>query len=291
MVFLQLIDSPGHVDFSSEVTAAIRITDGAIVVIDIVEGIRVQTETVLRQALQERLKPVLLINKVDRAIMELQMTKETLYSTLCKLIQSVNNFIRDNVEDKYFDRLKLDPREGNVAFASGLQGWGFTIPQFARLYSKRTGKSYDKLRKRLWGEYYFDPETKKWVRSQISKNTGKKLQRGFCQYVLDPIYTIFEDAFEKDNLTKLDAILQKLGRPSLTVEDKQKQPKKLIRAVMQKFQPASDAMLEMIAVHLPSPVVAQNYRYSLVYNGDAEDKYAQSIKSCDKKGPLIVRQN
>merc|ERR1712167_420270 len=106
---INLIDSPGHVDFSSEVTAALRVTDGALVVMDCVEGVCVQTETVLRQALQERVRPVVMINKMDRIILELQAELEDTYH---------NEALGD---------CQVFPDMGTVAFGSGLQSWAFTL--------------------------------------------------------------------------------------------------------------------------------------------------------------------
>ena len=90
---INLIDSPGHVDFSSEVTAALRVTDGALVVVDYIEGVCVQTETVLRQALGEKIKPVLMVNKIDRGILELMVDGETMYQTFNKVLENVNVII------------------------------------------------------------------------------------------------------------------------------------------------------------------------------------------------------
>jgi len=157
---INLIDSPGHVDFSSEVTAALRVTDGALVVIDCVEGVCVQTETVLRQALAERIKPVLMINKLDRAILELQLTPENAYSNFVKAIESANVII-STYQDEAIGDPQVYPEKGTIAFGAGLHGWGFTLTRFAKIYSKKFGIKTDKLMEKLWGNNYFETKKKK----------------------------------------------------------------------------------------------------------------------------------
>ncbi len=127
---INLIDSPGHVDFSSEVTAALRVTDGALVVVDSIEGVCVQTETVLRQALTERVKPVLMLNKMDRVLLELHLEPEEAYQSFARTIENVNVLI-STYHDELMGDVQVDPIKGTVAFGSGLHGWGFTLTKFS----------------------------------------------------------------------------------------------------------------------------------------------------------------
>ena len=110
---INLIDSPGHVDFSSEVTAALRITDGALVVVDSIDGVSVQTETVLRQALAERIKPVVTVNKLDRGFLELQLDVESMYTNFVKHVENVNVLCATYHDEKLGD-CQVDPTKGTV---------------------------------------------------------------------------------------------------------------------------------------------------------------------------------
>ena len=124
---INLIDTPGHVDFGGEVTRAMRAVDGVIVVVDAVEGIMPQTETVLRQALKENVKPVLFVNKVDRLIRELEVTPEEMQKRFVKVISDVNKFIKA-VNPKKYEEWKLDVADGSVAFGSALYNWAVSVP-------------------------------------------------------------------------------------------------------------------------------------------------------------------
>lgn len=281
---INLIDSPGHVDFSSEVTAALRVTDGALVVVDCVEGVCVQTETVLRQALGERIKPVLMVNKMDRALLELQLDQEEAYQSFAKTIETANVIISTYHDDALGD-VQVYPEKGTVAFGSGLHGWGFTLSKFAGMYAKKFGVEKDKLMARLWGDNYFDAKAKKWKKSAVSEE-GKPLKRAFCQFVLDPIYKLFHSIMNHEN-EKVNKMLASLNI-ILKGDEKDQVGKPLLKTVMKKFLPAADALLEMIVLHLPSPAVAQKYRVDVLYEGPLDDECATAIRNCDPEGPLML---
>ena len=124
---VNLVDTPGHVDFTGKVTRALRTIDGAIVVVDAVEGIMAQTEIVTRQALKEGVCPILFINKIDRLITELQLNAEQIQERLNQLIDCFNDLIEVYSESPYNTQWKVSPQRGNVAFGAALHGWGFTV--------------------------------------------------------------------------------------------------------------------------------------------------------------------
>lgn len=199
-------------------------------------GVCVQTETVLRQALAERIRPVLMINKLDRCIFETQLEPEELYCKLRETIEHVNvilstysendssladisvsqifintSFFQPSIHNrtfhctsnfnKYseywkmsmyiyflyriFGHLQLDPSLGNVAFGSGLHRWGFTLRRFAKMYAAKLGHDEEKLMKRLWGNHYYNQETRKW-----SETCGEGYVRGFNKFILEPLFKV-----------------------------------------------------------------------------------------------------
>jgi elongation factor 2 len=281
---INLIDSPGHVDFSSEVTAALRVTDGALVVVDCIEGVCVQTETVLRQALSERIKPVVVINKVDRALLELQITKEDLYQSFSRTVESVNVILSTYHEAALGD-VQVYPDQGTVAFGSGLLGWGFTLRQFASRYAQKFGVDKEKMMAKLWGDNYFNPSTRRWTTHNTDVN-GEPLERAFCMFILDPIYKIF-DAVMNSKHDLIDPMLDKLDI-KLRQEQRNLQGKDLLAVIMQNFLPCGDSLLEMIVIHLPSPATAQRYRVETLYEGPMDDESAIGIRDCDPSGPLMM---
>jgi len=129
---INLIDTPGHVDFGGHVTRAMRAVDGVVVVIDAVEGIMPQTETVLRQAMKEHAKPTVFVNKIDRLIKELQLTPEEMQKRLTKIIVGVNKLIDQYAPKQFKDDWKISVEKGNIAFGSAFLKWAVSINSMQR---------------------------------------------------------------------------------------------------------------------------------------------------------------
>ena len=124
---INMIDTPGHVDFSGRVIRSLRAIDGAVVVCDAVEGIMTQTETVTRMSLEERVRPVLYINKIDRLIKELRLTPEAMQEKLANVVTSFNNLIDTYAEPEYKEKWKVSIQDGSVTFGSAKDKWGFNV--------------------------------------------------------------------------------------------------------------------------------------------------------------------
>ncbi|KAJ1669570.1 translation elongation factor 2 [Coemansia sp. RSA 25] len=253
---ISLANSSSHDYTSSDVAAALRVTDGVLVVADVVSGVPAQVEAALRMAHAELVKPVLLIDGVDRALLEHRLAQEDLYQSFRRVIENANVTIAAYQDKNAMGSQLVGSDLGTVAFGSSTQGWCFTLRQFATHYAKELGIERSKLMAKLWGDNFYDSHTKTWS-TQSSDATGKNADRGFNLLVLDPIFgaTLESDA------DKALALADKLGI-TLTAKERALADKAMLTAIMGKYLPAANALVEMFCICLPSPAKAQSYRCS-----------------------------
>lgn len=301
---INLIDSPGHIDFSSEVSTASRLCDGALVLVDAVEGVCSQTVTVLRQTWTEKIKPLLLINKIDRLITELKMSPSEAFVHLTKLLEQVNAVLgsfyqgermeedlnwRERMEarmaaaaakeaqladqqpdtgelqfqEKDDEEIYFAPEKNNVIFGSAIDGWAFTVRQFATLYEKKLGIKRHLLEKVLWGDYYLDPKTKKVLGRKHLK--GRALKPIFVQLVLEQIWAVYQATVGIDNGKGDPALLEKITKSlNITIPPhvlRSRDPKLLLQTVFSSWLPVSVAVLVSVVESLPSPKASQAERF------------------------------
>lgn len=153
---INLIDTPGHIDFTGKVTRSLRAVDGVIVVVDSVEGVMTQTETVTRQALEERVRPVLYLNKIDRLIKELRLTPEKMQQWISNIVNDFNRLVETYAEPEYKQKWKVSVQDMSVAFGSSKDRWGFNIETaresgmgFRDIYNAYLGEGPAKLSEKL----------------------------------------------------------------------------------------------------------------------------------------------
>merc|ERR1712121_608036 len=204
------------------------------------------------------------------------------YQTFQRIVESVNVIIATYAdEDGPMGDVQVYPTNGTVGFGSGLHGWAFSLKQFSEMYSSKFNIDVQKLMVRLWGDNCFNPKTKKW---------GKTMQdgyvRGFNQFVLDPIYKVF-DAIMNNKTANIDKLIKNTG-VKIKAEEREKEGKPLLKTFMRNWLPAGETLLQMITIHLPSPVTAQKYRCEMLYEGPQDDEVAIALKACDPEGPLCM---
>jgi elongation factor 2 len=261
---INVIDTPGHNNLNHECSAALRLSDGGIIMIDTTDGIMIQTRMVTIQSLRERAKPILIINKIDKLFLSLKMNHDEIYDLFLKNISDLNNII-GMYQDPILSDQRVDPVLCSVCFGSAYHTWGFSLKTFANYYTKKLGKKV--LPKHLWRRENF-----------------KRLILEPIQFVLNSCESHPEKSVDgkylKDVVEKIGITLQK--------SDYELKGKELFRAVMGTWLPIAKEIVDMTIDHVPSPAVAQRYRVDILYNGPTDDIYYKAIKECDPKGPLIV---
>ncbi|CAI6012713.1 unnamed protein product [Closterium sp. NIES-65] len=299
-----VVDTPGHVNFSDEMTAGMRLADGVVLVVDAVEGVMVNTERALKHALQQGLAITLCINKVDRLITELKLPPPDAYHKLRHTLEEVNALIASYAPAAMAARTsssgsavvsaampseapQLDPVLGNVCFASAAAGWSFTLLSFSKLYTQTHGVNFDpeQLAKRLWGDLYYHPDTRSFRR----KPPAGGGERTFVTFVLEPLYKLYSQVVG-EHKKSVEATLGELGvslRPSTYKMNVKPLLKAAIGAVL---GGGAGGLADMIIRHLPSAKAAAPVKVQTTYTGPLVGKRAAAMLSCSAKrrGPLMV---
>ncbi|GBF96527.1 116 kDa U5 small nuclear ribonucleoprotein component-like, partial [Raphidocelis subcapitata] len=291
---LNLMDCPGHANFNDEVTAAMRLADGVLLVVDALEGVMAVTERAVRQAVAEGLAVTLLISKVDRLILELKLPPADAYYKLKHTIEEVNKTLLEAAGvvpgSDEAAALVLDPLRGNVAFSSAQYGYSFTLSSFAGLYSEVFGEGkgaagrFDpyELARRLWGDVWYYPDTRTFRRKP-----GPGAERSFVKFVLEPLYKLTSTVISEHPKT-VERALAELGvalKPSQYNQDVKPLLKDVCRAV---FGGAS-GLVDLLVAHVPSAKRATAEKVTRHYSGplDPDSLLAKCMLEAAPRGPLV----
>lgn len=278
---LNLFDTPGHVNFSDEVTAAMRLADGVCVFIDAAEGVMLNTERVIKQAVMEKLAITICINKIDRLVLELKLPPQDAYYKLRHIVEEVNGLLSLYSESE--EPTVLSPVLGNVCFASSQYGTCFTLKSFAKLYSDTYGNiNHNEFARRLWGDMYFNNKTRKFTK----KPPHGSAQRSFVEFILEPLYKLFAQVVgDVDNC--LPMLCEQLG-VRLTKEETKMNIRPLLRIICSRFLGDFTGFTSMVGEHIPSPVDNAAQKVGQMYSGTSETERYEDMVNCDQDGRLMI---
>ncbi|CAD0024887.1 unnamed protein product [Aureobasidium pullulans] len=281
---INMLDTPGHVNFADEVAASLRLVDGVVLVVDVVEGVQVQTEMVIKHAVLNHLPLVLVVNKMDRLILELKLPPADAYFKLKHVVEEVNTVIENTIPGQG-EKYRVSPEKGNVAFACSMMGWCFTLPSFAHMYAETyagSGLDVPEFSRRLWGDIYYNPGSRKFTR----RGTEPASKRSFVNFVLEPIYKLYSHTIS-ESPEDLKKTLESLGI-YLKPTQLRANAKDLLKMACEQFFGPATGFVDMVVDHVPSPVEGAKQKLDNYYTGPTDTKTAESMLSCDQDGPLIV---
>ncbi|XP_075894731.1 116 kDa U5 small nuclear ribonucleoprotein component [Nelusetta ayraudi] len=274
-----IMDTPGHINFSDEVTSSMRISDGIVLFIDAAEGMMLNAERLLKHAVQERMAITICINKVDRLIGELKLPPTDAYYKLRHIVDEVNALLKDISTDQ---NMVVSPLLGNVCFASSQYSICFTLGSFAKIYADTYKDiNYNEFAKRLWGDIYFNPKTHKFTKKPPSSNS----QRSFVEFVLEPLYKILSQVVG-DVDTSLPRVLDELGI-HLTKEELKLNIRPLLRLVCNRFFGDFTGFVDMCVQHIASPQEGARNKIEHTYSGGLDSALGEAMAECDPEGPLM----
>ncbi|KAK3054373.1 hypothetical protein LTR09_004641 [Extremus antarcticus] len=279
-----VLDTPGHVNFADEVAAAMRLVDGIVLVVDVVEGVQTQTELVIKHAVLSGLPIVLLVNKLDRLILELKLPPTDAYFKLKHVVEEVNTVIENTIPGRG-EKYRVSPEKGNVCFGCSSMDWCITLPSFAKLYAESyPNAEFDssEFSKRLWGDIFFNPGSRKFTRKAVEEGA----KRSFVHFVLEPIYKLYSHTIS-ESPEDLKKTLEGLGI-FLKPTQLKSNAKELLRLACEQFFGPASGFVDMVVQNVPSPVEGARQKLNNYYTGPTDTQTAKAMLECDSDGPLIV---
>eukprot|EP00434_Breviolum_minutum_P001663 symbB.v1.2.001470.t1/scaffold48.1/size388161/3 len=326
MFLVNLIDSPGHVDFTSEVSTAARLADGALVVVDCVEGVEAQTRTVLRQAYRDRVKSCLFLNKVDRLIYELKLSPLEIHLRLLRIVEQINAANQqlfseevmadaaenptgrlragsgevldavDLAEELDFDdedRWRYSPELGNVAFGSAVHGWAFRLDTFASMWAEKLKAKPANLQRVLWGDWTYRQKDKKAVK----RSSDSQSNTMFASLVMKPICDFYDSVYMDLDRERLQGMRKQIKAWDDVDFEKLSAGAAATKELASRWLPFAETVLQMVS-ELPSPKEAAPQRLPVLcpkwftpkatVTTVASPRAAQSLADSDASGPTVV---
>ncbi|CAK64491.1 unnamed protein product (macronuclear) [Paramecium tetraurelia] len=272
---INLYDTPGHVNFMDEVCCALRASDAMLLIIDVIEGVMMTTEMLIKAAVKEKMPIVVVINKIDRLIIELKLPPSDAYLKIKNILDEVNIIISDNGGNQI-----ISPLNHNVVFGSGLFQFVFTIQSFARRYNNFLNP--EQFTRLLWGDIYYDNKEKKFVRKMSPYAT----QRTFVEFILEPIYKLFGQVVSKDK-EQLEPFLLSQGI-SLKKSEFKMDTRPLLKLVCSIYFGNTSSLVDVLVEQVPNSQEGSKKKMELYYQGDkSKQSYIQAAQG-SHKGPLCI---